>query len=162
MTPEPFLEQIAAWPVSEFVRTWPLAYPLLEILHVIGLALVFGGIFLFDLRLLGIGKSLPLSALSRHILPWVWTGLVVSASSGLLLFASDAAEFGANIAFRIKIVLLLLAGLNAFLFQWRVFPSLKGKADTEPIPAAARAAAMISILLWLSVIAAGRMIAYAP
>ncbi|MDA7948115.1 MAG: hypothetical protein MPJ78_11645 [Hyphomicrobiaceae bacterium] len=148
--------QAAIW-----VKTSTWAYPLLETAHVIGLGLLFGSIFVLDLRLMGVGRPLPLNLLARHMLPWVWTGFIVNAVSGALLFMSDAAEFAANTAFRVKIVLILLAGLNAAYFHARAY---RYAVEVDParhdIPRASLLAALVSIALWVSVITAGRMIAY--
>ena len=158
----PVLNDLAALPLSEAVRTWPWAYPLLETIHVIGLSLVFGGIFLLDLRLLGVGRALPLALLSHHILPWVWAGFALNILSGVPLFLSDAATFGINIAFRIKMILILVAGLNALWFQFKIFPNVQIVDAKQPMPGAARLSALLSLTLWALVIAAGRMIAYSP
>jgi len=138
--------------------TW--VYPLLEIVHVVGLGLLFGPIVLLDLRILGIGRELPLGALGRTVLPCVWTGFFLNATSGVLLFVSNAAELAANTPFRIKIVLIALAGLNVLVLHRRTYARAVSLATGARAPNAARAAATASICLWLGVIAAGRMIAY--
>ena len=148
--------QAAIW-----VKTSTWAYPLLETAHVIGLGLLFGAVFVLDLRLMGVGRVLPLSPLARHLLPWVWAGFFVNLVSGSLLFISDAAEFFANTAFRIKIALIVLAGLNAAYFHIRAY---RYAVEVDPaqhnIPRASIVAALVSITLWIGVITAGRMIAY--
>jgi len=148
--------QAAVW-----VKTSTWAYPLLETAHVIGLGLLFGSIFVMDLRLLGVGRKLPLSALARHLLPWVWTGFAINVASGTLLFMSDATEFAGNTAFRIKIALIIVAGINAAVFHVRAY---RYAVEVDPaqheIPAASIVAAIVSTCLWVAVITAGRMIAY--
>jgi hypothetical protein len=148
---------ISALPLAAFVRDADWAYPILEVLHVIGLALIFTPIMLFDLRVLGAYRDMALSRWRQALLPWVWCGFALNAISGLLMFASDAAEFVANTAFQIKMGLLLLAGLNALAFQWRLQASI---TSTTNASGAAKASAMLSILLWLAIICAGRLIAY--
>jgi hypothetical protein len=145
---------------AAFVRESVWAYPALETLHVVGLALVFGSILAFDLRLLGWHRDLPVSRLGEKLLPWVWAGFALNAVSGVLLFASDAVEFAANTSFRVKMALLLLAGLNALWFQLRVARTLPAWDRGTMPPATARVAGSLSIALWLAIITAGRMMAY--
>ncbi len=148
------------WPVAALVRDSVWAYPALETVHIIGLALVFGSILAYDLRILGWDRDLPVSRLGAKLLPWVWAGFALNLVSGALLFASDAAEFAANTSFRAKMVLLVLAALNAFWFQARVARSLAAWDAGVMPPAAARIAAGLSIVLWIGVITAGRLMAY--
>lgn len=152
---------LAATPVAMFVKTSAWAYPILETVHVVGLGLLFGAIVAMDLRLLGMNVSLPASVMARHLLPWVWVGFAMNVSSGALLFLSDAPAFAANTSFRIKLALLALAGLNALLFHRSAFKSVADWEQNRAPPAAAKVAAIVSIALWIAVIAAGRMIAYA-
>lgn len=158
--PDPIFDPIAQSALAVFVRESMWAYPLLETLHVIGLALVFGPILLFDLRVLGWNKDLAVSRLHKAFLPWVWTGFALNATSGIILFVSDAAEFAANTALRYKMALLIFAGLNALYFQARIAPGAATWDRESRAPAAARASAGASIALWLAIITAGRMIAY--
>jgi hypothetical protein len=158
--PDPIFDPIAQSAVAAFVRESLWAYPLLETLHVIGLALVFGPILLFDLRVLGWNKDLSVSRLHKALLPWVWTGFAINASSGILLFVSDAAEFAANTSLRFKMALLVLAGLNALYFQSRIAPGVPAWDRETNAPTPAGASAALSIALWLAIITAGRMIAY--
>lgn len=151
---------LAATALSVFLRENTWAYPILEIAHIIGIALVFGTILAYDLRVLGRSRTLPLDTLGRHLLPWVWTGFLINATSGLLLFVSNPVEFSANPALQLKLALIALAGLNAAYFQWRIAPAIDTWNTAARAPAAARLSAVLSIALWLSVIAAGRMMAY--
>jgi hypothetical protein len=153
-------DSLAATPLSIFLRESVWAYPALETAHIIGIALVFGSILAFDLRILGRHGSLPLDTLGRHLLPWVWIGFVVNAASGILLFVSNPIEFAANPALQAKLGLIALAGLNAAYFQWRIAPEMAAWNIEVPAPAAARMSAILSIVLWLAVITAGRMMAY--
>lgn len=151
---------LATTSLSVFLRESTWAYPILEIAHIIGIALVFGSILAYDLRVLGRHRSLPLDTLGRHLLPWVWTGFVLNATSGLLLFVSNPVEFAANPALQYKLALIALAGLNAAYFQWRIAPAIPAWNIGTPAPVTARLSALLSIGLWISVIAAGRLMAY--
>ena len=141
-----------AWAVVDFVRTTPWAYPWLEVLHILGLALVFGTLWLVELRLLGIVRRPDTAALAREALPWTLAGFVLSAVTGLALFASRAGELLVNPAFQLKLALIALAGLNAALLHSR------GPLDASR--PGTRVQAALSLLLWAAVIAAGRWIAY--
>lgn len=156
------LKTLEALAISDYVRSATWAYPILETFHMFGLGLVFGGMFVFDLRLLGIHRELSLVSLAHHILPWVWIGFVINVISGILLFFSDAVTFGLNLAFQLKIALLCLTGLLVFWFQRQVFPHLKDWDRGDLPPKSARMLAVTSILMWLAIITAGRMIAYVP
>lgn len=151
---------LAATQLSVFLRESTWSYPIIEIAHIIGIALVFGSILAYDLRVLGRHRTLPLDTLGRHLLPWVWTGFVLNATSGLLLFVSNPVEFAANPALQYKLALISLAGLNAAYFQWRIAPGIGTWNTSTTAPLAARLSALFSIGLWLSVIAAGRLMAY--
>lgn len=151
----PTLAGLAALPAAEFLRSSAWAYPLAEVAHLIGLAVLVGSVFVVDLRLMGAGRALPLQTLMRFVLPWTVASLLLIVPSGLLLFLAHAPELAANPAFRIKLVLLMLAALNAWFFH----RSFRLEADPKSL-SRGRRAAWISCTLWLSIVAAGRLIAY--
>ncbi|MBI1385891.1 MAG: hypothetical protein GC150_13380 [Rhizobiales bacterium] len=153
-------EAVAELAAARFVAETTWAYPALETVHLIGIALLFGPILVFDLRVLGVGRAIAPGRLHAILLPWVWTGFSLNVTSGLLLFASDAAEFATNSAFQAKIALIVLAGLNAIAFRSRFQPWARSLDGSGPAPAGAREIALVSILLWLGVLTAGRLIAY--
>ncbi len=128
------------------------AYPLLEVLHIVGIALLVGNLVLFELRVWGFGAELPVRALARLALRVSLAGFALIGLSGLLMFAGQAAELLANRAFVIKMVLVLLAGLNAAAFHAR-----DGLARMDRT---ARLQTVVSMGLWLAVIICGRWIAY--
>lgn len=153
-------QYLAATHAALWVKESTWVYPLLETAHVIGLGLLFGAIAMMDIRLLGASRFLPVKALGRHLLPAAWVGFSINAVSGALLFVSDAAEFAANTAFRWKMVFILLAGLNALFFHRWIYAGAGNWNEGSRPPVTARAAAGLSLILWLAVITAGRMIAY--
>lgn len=130
----------------------PWAYPALEVLHIVGIALLLGSLVLLELRVWGLGAELPLRPLARLSLAVTLTGFGLVAFSGLLMFGAHPAEMLANRAFLAKLVLVQLAGLNAAWFHSR--DSL-GRCD-----GVARAQTVISLGLWLAAIICGRWIAY--
>lgn len=136
-----------------WVAEHPFAYPLLEVVHIAGIAAMLGSLLLVELRVWGFGAALPAQALARLALPVTLCGFALAAGSGLLLFATRPAELLASTTFVLKMTLLMLAGLNAAAFHTR------GSLDRAD--AVARAQTLASVVLWLAVIGAGRWIAYA-
>ncbi|MBX3502151.1 MAG: hypothetical protein KF889_22145 [Alphaproteobacteria bacterium] len=136
--------------------TW--IYPLANLGHIVGLALLVGPIVALDLRLLGIGRAVSVAGLSRTLTPIAITGLLLQIVSGLLLFIADAAALVANNVFLIKAALFALGIANAIAFRglWR--HALEGW-DSAP-PALGRAQAALSIAFWFGVAISGRLIAY--
>jgi hypothetical protein len=103
--------------LSHTMRQWLWLYPAIESLHLLGLALVFGSIVLFDVRLLGFLRQLWITDMARHLLPWAHLGFAIAAT-GFLLFTVDANQLAANPAFRLKLLLLTATGINAALFHF--------------------------------------------
>ncbi len=128
------------------------AYPALEVAHLCGIALLLGNLVLLEMRVFGRGAGLDVRALATLSLGIAAAGFLLAAASGLLMFASQAAELLTNRAFTLKMVLLTLAGCNAAWFHGR--DSL-GKLD-----AVARLQMVVSSLIWLAVVVCGRWIAY--
>lgn len=138
--------------MSSWITTNPVAYPALEVVHITGIALLVGNLVLVELRVWGLGRTLPLPALARLGLTVSVIGFGLAAASGLLMFAGQAAELMANRAFVIKMGLLTLAGANAGLFHAR-----DGLTRLDTL---ARLQTALSLGLWLGVIICGRWIAY--
>jgi uncharacterized protein DUF6644 len=157
MTPMGAIEMSA---LGVAMRQWLWLYPIVEIVHLSGIALLFGSIAVLDLRLLGLSSSVPVRRLAAHILPWTAASFLLIVPSGLAMFVAHAGELIGNPVFVLKVCLILGAGVNAAVFHAGAF---RGAADWDvnrAPPAAARIAAGLSLLLWLSVIACGRLLAY--
>jgi hypothetical protein len=135
-----------------WIAEHPFAYPLIEVVHLVGIAALLGSLLLLELRVWGFGAALPPQPLARLALPVTVTGFALAAASGLLMFATRPAELLASTTFVFKMTLLMLAGLNAAAFHSR---GSLDKAD-----GVARAQTLASFVLWLAVIGAGRWIAY--
>lgn len=135
-------------------------YPALETAHVLGLALLFGAIVAFDLRVLGLTTEISVSRLWRHVKPWVWLGFAVAFTSGVLLFFGDPADLAANPAVQVKLALIAVAGLNALVFETQLRPSVEASDLHTRATRAARLSAGLSLTLWTAILIAGRMIAY--
>jgi len=137
------------------------AFPVIESIHVLSITLVFGTIAVLDLRMLGILlRPISIACVARNVFPLTWSGFAVSLASGFLLFWAEAAKMYSNPAFRAKLVLLALAGLNALIFHGTVYRRVGEWKDLHVPPWRARAAAIASLALWSGVIVAGRAIAY--
>jgi hypothetical protein len=156
-----FFEQLAESPWSVSIHESEIAYSIIESIHVWSMCLFFGLAVMFDLRLLGwTMRKVPVSEFSRRLLPWTIAGFVIMVISGTLLFYAIPLRSYQNIFFRFKMILLLLAGLNVWIFHSRVYPGVVAwDADQVP-PRAARVAGALSLALWIGVIVSGRMIAY--
>lgn len=135
-----------------WIVSHPFAYPALEVVHIVGIALLLGNLVLFELRVWGAGPELPVAALARMSLGLAVLGFSMAAASGLLMFASQPLELLSNRAFVLKMGLLLLAGMNAAWFHAR--------GSLARMDRTARALTLLSSGLWLAVIICGRWIAY--
>lgn len=135
-------------------------YPGVEIAHIAGLAVLVGSVAMFDLRLLGVGRSVSVRALARFLLPWSVGALVVIVPSGLMMFSAHASEMIDNTPFMVKMLLLVIAGTNAALFHTSVFRGAAAWDTGVAAPVMARVQAVFSLALWLAVISCGRLIAY--
>lgn len=129
--------------------TW--IYPLANVAHVLGVILLAGSIIVLDLRVIGFGRGIDAERLSRLVTPIAVCGFAMQLVSGALLFTADAAAMAGNAVFLFKMILVIAAVVNAAVFRWW------GHSFTS---AAARAQAAASMLLWLGVASAGRLIAY--
>jgi hypothetical protein len=152
------LERIQGSALAEWMRYTNGAMPIVEALHVAAAVAVFGTVLIVDLRLLGLADSSRAYArLSRETLRLTWLAFAVAAVTGVLMFATSAEVYFANVAFRWKTLALLGAGLNMAFFQ---LVTARGAAGTEPPPRAARAAGLTSLLLWAAVVLLGRWIGF--
>lgn len=130
----------------------PWAYPALEVMHLVGIALLLGNLVLLELRVLGAAPALPLPALARVALAVALAGFGLAATSGLLMFASQPMELLANRVFTLKMLLLMAAGSNAAWFH--------GRGGLQRLDRLAKAQTVLSLGLWLAVLTCGRFIAY--
>lgn len=136
-----------------WMRESATAYPVANILHLLGLVMLLGAIGIVDLRVAGAFRALPLRPTVAALTPIGVAGLVLLALTGPLLFAADAVALAKSDVFARKLVLIGIAVANALLFRWG------WRRGGEP-SAWLRAAAIASLLLWLTVAALGRLIAY--
>jgi len=140
------------------MRSSPSLYPAVEILHILGFVVLVGSILALDLRLLGLGRAIPIPPMAQLLLPLSRFGFLLAISMGFLLFSADASHVVRNPAFQAKLLLIAAALVTVAIAHagpWRRI-ALWG---TEA-PGSAKVMALASLLLWLSVVCAGRLIAY--
>jgi hypothetical protein len=128
------------------------AYPALNVVHILGIGLLLGNLTLLELRVFGKGVALPVKDLAKLSLSLVALGFCMAAASGLLMFATQAAELLANRAFTLKMLLLCVLACNAAWFH--------GRGSLGKLDAVAKLQMVVSTVLWIAVVACGRWIAY--
>lgn len=148
-------------PFGTSIRESPFAFPFIESVHVLGITLLVGTVAVVDLRLLGVVmKDEQVSEIVSRVLPLTWCGFLIQVVSGLLLFWAKADEYYLNPVFRLKLLLLLLAGLNPLIFHSTLYRSVSEWNDKQTTPVLAKVAGLFSLTLWSGVIVVGRAIAY--
>ena len=152
-------------PLAEAVRSdaagtrW--LFPIIETMHVLALATVFGSIAMLDVRLLGFaGRDTAVSRLSGEILPWTWCAWVLAALTGSVMFISKSIAYAGNFQFQMKFVCMALAGLNMLVFHFGVQRSIAVWDNASQPPLAAKLAGGLSLGLWLAVIFFGRWVGF--
>ena len=147
------------WSIALHESLW--VYPIVESVHVLTLCLFVGMTVILDLRLLGVTmRRVPVSEIATRLRPWSGVGFALMVVTGALLFYAIPVRTYLNIFFRLKVAMLILAGLNAWFFHSRIYRRI-AEWDLDAVtPKAARVAGGISLLLWAGIIVAGRMIAY--
>jgi hypothetical protein len=155
------LESMEGTWLGHAMRAYEWAFPAGETLHFFGLCILIGSIGIIDLRLLGFARTLPIRVV-HQLLPWVWIGFSINLITGILFWFTQASFYYPNVAFRVKMVLIVLAGLNALWFQFSVHRDLDKLADDADVGSQAKTIASISLGLWIAVIFFGRFIMYWP
>lgn len=155
------LEWIDGSWLAEMMRAYTWAFPISEAFHFFGLCLLMGSVVVIDLRLLGFARSLPIRVV-HQLVPLAWIGFAINVTTGTLFFFTQPFFYFPNGAFRIKLVLILLAGANALWFQLSVSRDLAHWPEGAESPGRVKAMAGISLVLWVSVICFGRFIMYWP
>lgn len=155
-----FWTWLGGLPISTHIgETW--WFPLLESIHVLAATFLVGSILMVDLRLLGLAaRSHAVSRITREIVPWTRAAFALSALAGLGMFITQPARYADNRAFQIKLVLLVLAGINMAVFHLRTLRGVVAWDTAGAIPGAARFAGACSVLLWIGILLAGRWIGH--
>jgi hypothetical protein len=156
-----FLEWLGStpWSVRLLESFW--VWPLLESAHVLSIALFVGTAMMMDLRLMGVSfGGMRASDFTNRLLPWTRAGFVVMVVTGLLVFYSNPVRYYHNIFFRFKILLMVVAGLNVWLFHSRIHRRVAEWDLLASPPRAAKVAGAVSFLAWALIVISGRLIAY--
>jgi hypothetical protein len=136
-------------------------FPFLESLHVVGVTFVFGSLLMVDLRLIGVAaRSYAVTRMSKELVPWTWAAFALSLVTGVGLFVTRADHYAANIAFQLKMLALLLAGINMLVFHFGTLRGVAGWDGVSTPPSRARGAGALSLLFWIAVMLAGRWVGH--
>lgn len=159
------VDEFAQWvydtSFADAIRSSALAFPWLESVHVLAIALVLGSIAVVDLRLLGLASlKRPVTQLAHDVLPLTWVAFVVATITGLAMFTSNATEYVRNTPFQLKMLMLVLAGINMLVFQLITYRGVGKWDEARVTPPAARFAGGFSLLAWISIVAFGRWIGF--
>src|ERR1700680_1829689 len=155
-----FCDWLQQTPVASYMRASFWAFPLVECLLILcGNVPLLVSTSILSARLAGWGlREVPVSKLVRGLLPWAWTGFLIQVITGLLLFSSAAATYASTRIFPLKMLLILLAGVNALIFMRTTYRRVAAWDTAEVPPLGARFAGVVSLLLWSSVLVMGRVL----
>ncbi|MES2258057.1 MAG: DUF6644 family protein [Pseudomonadota bacterium] len=145
---------------AEAIQESEWMFPALESVHVLALTIVMGSIAMLDLRLLGLfSRGRKVTVVSDETLPWTWIAFVCAVFSGAMMFTAKAVSYFQNWPFRFKVLLLALAGINMLYFHFNAYSGV-ASWNEGATPRAARTAAALSLLLWVSIVTLGRWIGF--
>lgn len=158
------LDQLAVWlnetQLAFVMRDDPWLWAFCETIHFLGLAMMVGAIGVLDLRMLGVAKHLPMRPLHR-LVPWGIAGFVANLITGLMFYTADAHQYTHNIAFQMKMLFVLLAGINVLYFYGaRVSQRVESLGPGADAPIDAKVVAASSLFLWFGVMYWGRMLPF--
>ena len=148
----------AAPPIASFMRSkwgWPMA----ESIHFLGLSTLVGCVGVFDLRLLGVGKRIPIAALHK-LIPFGLAGFATNVVSGLCFLLTEPDQYIYNPSFQFKVLFIAIAGANALLFYVTSWGRATASGASPDAPRPAKLAAVISLSLWVGVIVCGRLLTF--
>lgn len=156
-----FLQNVQNGPFGTYMRQSDWAFPTFESLHVVFLTTVFGSILLLDLRLTGLAfTDRKVSAVTRDVMKFTWYGFLGAAITGLILFTSYAHKYAGDPPTLIKFSAMALAGVNMAVYELGVHPGIAAWDSAKKTSNGARIAGWLSIVLWVTVIFAGRWIGF--
>jgi hypothetical protein len=156
-----FLDALESSAIAAWIRESLYAFPIIESFHVIGLTMVFGTIAIVDLRLLGLASAhRPFTRVAGDIVKWTWAAFALTVSTGLLMFITNASVYFHNLQFRLKMVLIAVAGLNMLIFELTAGRTVHRWDKNQAAPFAGKLAGVLSLLFWIGVIFLGRWIGF--
>jgi hypothetical protein len=156
------MEALESSRLAAQVRTSTWIYPLASVLHIFGVTFLVGSIVLFDLRVLGAARHLPLEVCAAYLLPIARVAFAVQLVTGFLMFSADAGHIYDNPYFLAKVALIGLALVNIAVFHGleRSQPYVYQLDRVDALPGWVKASAAVSLIAWIGVASFGRMIAY--
>ena len=161
MSPHHFVQWLNETPLSVFLRENDWAFAIIETVHILGLGLSVGTILWVDLRLVGlVMRRYRTSDVMSQLEPWAIRGFIIMFVSGSLLLLAEPEKCYTRTSFRLKALMLILAGLNILYFNKRVRHTLPESDEAVVLPWRAQAVGYISMALWLGIIFCGRWMAY--
>lgn len=156
-----WLQSLEETGLASGVRDSLYIFPVLESIHVMALSVVFGTIMIVDLRLLGIASiNRSFARISAELLRITWGAFAVAALTGTLMFMTNARVYADNSSFRVKLVLLALAGLNMAFFHLTAGKTVARWDKAPSSPGLGKVAATVSLAIWIAVIFAGRVVGF--
>jgi uncharacterized membrane protein len=157
----PWLKSLEDSGLATAIRNSLYDFPFLEAVHVMALSLVFGTITVVDLRLLGVASTERSAVrVSSELLKWTWGAFAVVVLTGAIMFTTNARVYVHNTAFLIKMALLALAGLNMAAFHLTAARTMRDWDRQKAAPGVGKAAAALSLALWIGVVVAGRVVGF--
>ena len=158
-----FLDAFAHWlkgtAPSAFIVNSQWIWPTAETLHFIGLAFLVGTVSVLDLRMLGFFKGLRFQGLHR-LTRWGIAGFIINLVTGIVFFIGSPLQYLHNVVFQLKLLFMLLAGINALIFELMILPTMINLNAEDDAPATAKVTAFVSLMLWLGVMFFGRMLPF--
>ncbi len=145
--------------ISELIRYYPWLWPICETIHFVGLALVLGIAGLFDLRLMGFMRRISVSAV-KDLMPWAIAGLAMNLATGTVFLIGAPDQYVTNPAWWAKVLCLLIAGLNAMVFETTLGVRVLAMGPGEDTPASVKIVGVVSLSAWLGVLYWGRMLPF--
>jgi hypothetical protein len=151
------------WILNTSLNAWIMntvwAWPLCETLHFFGLSMLMGSLLIIDLRLLGFFRNISMQA-THQLLPWVFVGFGINLTTGLLFLVGDPERYIVHTGFRLKMLLVIVAGLNALWFFLRINQPMRAWASHADTPLEAKLIGGFSLICWFAVLILGRLIPY--
>ena len=156
---ESFRMWVDATRLSAFMGDSTWAWQAAESLHFVGLSFLIGAVGLFDLRMMGFAKAVPVAALHR-LIPWGVLGYAINVITGISFFSGAPDQYMYNPAFQFKILFMMLAGINILVFYSAVHGKVALLGAGDDAPPAARIIGGVSLVLWIGVIICGRLLTF--
>jgi hypothetical protein len=155
----PLLDWMESTWLNQLALGYTWTWPVCEILHFVGMSLLIGGLLVADLRIMGFERVIPLKVVHK-VLPLALIGFGINLTTGIVFIFGDPHRYAINISFQLKMLFVLLAGLNALIYQFGIEPWIHRRPAELGMPVVARVAGGLSLVFWFAVLSFGRLIPY--